>query len=100
MLALAVTYKAKLGKREAALQAARICSEKTRQEPGSLDYTFYEGIDDEQTFFLFEQWESQEALDRHIKSEHLAAFRTSLKDLLERPSSIRVFEVSSVRAKL
>lgn len=100
MLAIAVTYKAKSGKREEALRAARICSAKTREEPGNLDYTFYAGIDDEDSFFLFEHWESREALDKHVKSEHLAAFRAALKGLLERPSEIRIFEVSQVRNSL
>ena len=97
MLAIAVTYKARPGMREEALRAARICSEKTRCEIGNEDYTFYEGIDDEQRFFLFEHWESREALDAHLKTPHLADFRAALKDLLEGPASIRVYEVSGFK---
>jgi len=100
MLTIAVTYKAKRGMRDAALRAARICSEKTRAESGNHDYSCYAGIDDESTFFLFEHWESRKALDSHLASEHLAAFRSALKGLLERPSEIKVFEVSAVKAGL
>ncbi len=100
MLAIAVTYKAKPGKREIALKAARICSEKTRREAGNGDYTFYAGIDDDRTFFLFEQWESREALDAHLKAPHLAEFRAALKDLLEEPPDIRIYEVSSFKRGL
>lgn len=97
MLAIAVTYKAKPGKREEALRAARTCSAETRREAGNADYTFYAGIDDPQTFFLFEHWESRAALDAHLKSSHLAAFRAALKDLLEAPPAIRIYEVSSFK---
>ncbi len=97
MLVIAVTYKAKPGKREEALRAARICSAKTRREAGNVDYTFYSGIDDSQTFFLFEHWETREALDSHLKAPHLAEFRAALKDLLEAPADIRIYEVSSFR---
>jgi quinol monooxygenase YgiN len=97
MIVVAVTYKMKVGKREEALRAARICSEKTRSEEGNLDYTFYTGIDDEDTFFLFERWESRNALAAHLKSGHLAAFRAALKELQERPSAIRVFEAEETK---
>lgn len=100
MLAIAVTYKAKTDRREEALQAARICSEKTKRENGNVDYTFYSGIDDDQTFFLFEHWESREALDAHLKSSHLAEFRAALKELLEAPAAIRVYEVSGFKTGL
>ena len=100
MLAVAVTYRTKKGMREEALRAARICSQKTRTEPGNHDYTFYAGIDDEETFFLFEHWESRAALDAHLASEHLAAFRAALKGKLDRPADMQIFEVSSVKLGL
>jgi len=98
MVTIAVTYKAKRGMREADLRAARICSGKTRVESGNHDHAFYAGIDDESTFFLFEHWESRKAFDAHLASEHSTAFRAALADLLERPSEIRIFEVSAVKA--
>jgi quinol monooxygenase YgiN len=97
MIVIAVTYKAKPGKREAALRAAKSCAETTRREAGNIDYTFYAGVDSPDTFFLFEQWESQKALDLHMKSEHLAAFRKVLGDLTAEPSVIRIFEASEMK---
>ncbi|HSV55791.1 MAG TPA: putative quinol monooxygenase [Magnetospirillaceae bacterium] len=97
MLVLAVAYRAKPGCRGEALRAARACSAESRRETGNMDYTFYAGIDDESAFFLFEQWESREALDAHLKTRHVAEFRAALRDLLEAPASVRVYEVSSTR---
>ena len=94
MIVIAVTYKAKPGKREEALRAAKTCAETTRREAGNIDYTFYAGIDEPDAFFLFEQWESQKVLDMHLKSEHLASFRKALGDLTAEPPVIRIFEAS------
>ena len=77
--------------------AAKTCAETTRREAGNIDYTFYAGVDSPDTFFLFEQWESRKALDLHMKSEHLAAFRKVLGDLTAEPSVIRIFEASEMK---
>ena len=98
MIVIAVTYKAKPGKREEAVGAARICAEKTRREAGNREYTFYAGIDGPEAFFLFEQWESQKALDVHLKSVHLASFRKALGDLTAEPPLIRIFEASELKS--
>jgi len=97
MIVIAVSYKAKPGKRDEALKAARTCAATTRREAGNIDYSFYAGIDDPDSFFLFEQWDNQAALDTHLKSQHLAAFRAALADLTARPSVIRMFEASEIK---
>jgi len=97
MIVIAVSYKVKSGRREEALGAAKICAGTTRREAGNIDYTFYAGIDSPDTFFLFEQWEGQKALDSHMKSEHLAAFRKALGDLTAEPPAIRRFEASEIK---
>jgi quinol monooxygenase YgiN len=97
MIVIAVAYKAKAGKREEALEAAKICAGTTRREAGNIDYTFYAGIDSPDTFFLFEQWEGQKALDSHMKSAHLAAFRKALGDLSAEPPVIKIFEASEIK---
>ena len=97
MIVIAVMYKVKLGKREEALRAAKTCAETTRGEAGNIDDTFYAGVDSPDIFLLFEQWESQKALDEHLKSEHLAAFRKVLGDLAAEPSKLRIFEASEIK---
>jgi quinol monooxygenase YgiN len=60
-------------------------------------YTCYTGMDTPDTFFLFEQWESQKALDLHLNSEHLASFRKALGESTAEPPLIRVFDASEPR---
>jgi quinol monooxygenase YgiN len=97
MIVIAVAYKAKAGRREEALGAAKACAEKTRREAGNIDYTFYAGVDSPDAFFLFEQWEGQKALDSHMQSAHLAAFRKALGDLTAEPPAISKFEASEIK---
>jgi quinol monooxygenase YgiN len=97
MIVIAVAYEAKPGKREEALRAAKTCAATTRLEPGNTDYTFYAGIDSPESFFLFEEWENQKALDVHLRSEHLATFRKVLSTLVAEPAVIRMYEASRIK---
>ena len=46
----------------------------TRKEPGCLSYDLHQSKDDPCLFMLYENWESQKALDDHLKGikAHLA----------------------------
>lgn len=55
----------------------------TRGEPGCINYDLHQDNEDPSVFFFHENWESAEHLDRHLQSEHIAAFREAAGDLLE-----------------
>ena len=40
-----------------------------RKEKGNLRYEYFYPLEDEETVLLIDSWETQEALDRHHKSE-------------------------------
>ena len=44
--------------------------EKTRLEDGCIAYELYKDINNENTLFIIEEWESQEHLEAHKKTEH------------------------------
>ncbi|MDH4559099.1 antibiotic biosynthesis monooxygenase [Pseudomonas sp. BN417] len=46
-------------------------SEKTRQEPGCLEYAYYQSLDDPLEFSSFELWQSPECEARHWQTRHL-----------------------------
>lgn len=46
----------------------------TRQEPGNLAYGFYADVEEPGRYQLYEEWETQEAIDAHNASDHFAAF--------------------------
>ena len=66
------------------------------REKGCLNYVISADVGDEGLFHLFEEWESQEALDAHFKSPHMATFQKSLGSLGVKELKVLRYEVSSV----
>jgi len=64
-------------------------------EPGCRRYVFAAALADPSRFVLFTEWDSQEALDAHYRSEPFADFQMSLDGLLARPSEMTVYSVDS-----
>lgn len=56
--------------REAFLALAREFMAKTRAEKGNISYKLYVSVADPNILTFFEEWESPEALDSHLNSEH------------------------------
>ena len=65
----------------AAREAAQEVARATRAEAGCLSYAFYADLEQEGTFRVFEEWESDAALAAHFKTAHMAAFREKLAGL-------------------
>jgi len=53
----------------------------SRKEDGCIQYNFYAHIDVPGRFHVYEEWASQEALDAHFASEHMAEWREKLSDI-------------------
>ena len=64
-------------------------------EPGCNRYVFAAALADPSRYVLFSEWESQEALDTHYRSEAFADFQLSLDGLLARPSELTVYSADS-----
>ena len=61
-------------KRDDFITAANDCMAATRAEEGNESYAFSADLGDQGRFFVTELWASQEAMDTHMASPHLAAF--------------------------
>jgi quinol monooxygenase YgiN len=81
--------------REPAIDAVRQLMEDTRREPGCIAYTFSGDFEDPGVFHLFEEWESQEALERHFKAPHMAKFQARIPKLGFRGMQVLRYEVGS-----
>ena len=95
MLVIAGHIRIDPAKREAAVAAADAVMEATRREQGCLAYTFSADLHDEGLIHLFEEWDSQDALDAHFKAPHMAAFQASIPGLGVKEMKIRRYEVSA-----
>lgn len=60
-------------------------------QPGCRRYTFAETLNDFARFVLLSEWESEEALDAHYRSEAFSEFQFGLDGLLARPSELTVY---------
>ena len=59
-------------------------SSSTRMEKGCQRCDFCRSIEDENRFFLLEEWDTQENLKNHLKSEHFKIIRGAM-NLLKEP---------------
>ncbi len=67
--------------RAAALAAALAMAAETRKEDGCITYGFFADVEDENTFRIFEEWQSQAHLEAHFQTPHIAQFRETVAGL-------------------
>jgi quinol monooxygenase YgiN len=63
-------------------------------EPGCRRYVFATTLTDPSRFLLLSEWESQQALDAHYRSEAFTDFQLGLDGLLARPSESIVYSTN------
>jgi quinol monooxygenase YgiN len=64
-------------------------------QPGCRRYTFSASLADPDQFALISEWDSQQALDQHYRSDAFARFQLALGGLLARPSHLTIYAVAS-----
>ena len=60
-------------------EPARICVAETRKEEGCIAYDLFESVTEPDTLVFVELWETREALSRHARTPHIAAWRKAGK---------------------
>lgn len=86
-------------KRADAVSAMIVVQTATRDEAGCRTYTFYNDLEDETTFHVFEEWDTEEQLKAHLDTPHIATFRQAAANFRDtnRPSQVTVYYVESTR---
>ena len=82
MLIVAVTVPIKPGTLAQAKPVMEAMALETKKEPGCVFYEFYSHISDENTILVYEEWESEEALNFHVKTPHMGLYMEGMKELL------------------
>ena len=82
----------KEGKGAEFIAAAQSCIQATRQEEGNISYTLVASTENDCNFTFVEEWESQDHLNKHVKTEHFAQLGKSLSELSAAPLVINVYE--------
>ena len=69
----------------------------TRAEDGCIDYAFAIDVLDKGRLRISEKWRDRPALDAHLESAHLAAFREGISKIGLSGSDVQVFEADAGR---
>ena len=67
----------------------------SRLEEGCISYRLYEDTEADNEFVFVEEWESQEALQRHFTTSHIAAFMAAIPATLVAPPDVMFHSISS-----
>lgn len=67
--------------------------EPTRQEDGCIVYELLQNQEDPTDFTFVEEWESQELLNAHLRSVHIAEALLQLKGLIAAEPDIRIYQL-------
>ena len=93
MIILAVTLPIKPERRDEAVQIALEMEAETLQEPGVVAYTFHSPLGNPNTFFVYEEWATQEGLDYHNNSPHMKVFQGRIGEVLNGKVEVKRYEI-------
>lgn len=85
------SLRARPGQEDAAREALDRLVTPTHAEDGCILYALHQGVDDPTRFAFVERWESQELLNTHLGSPHIAAVLERVDELLSEPPDIVVY---------
>jgi quinol monooxygenase YgiN len=69
----------------------------SRQEPGCISYQICQDTEDEDAFVFVEQWESEDALQAHFGTAHIAQFMAAIRGAIAGPPEVKFHTVASSR---
>jgi quinol monooxygenase YgiN len=75
--------RAKPGKEQDLRDALEALIPPTSQEEGYVNYDLHQGIEDPSLFYLYENWETVDTHETHMRTPHLDDFAGRLDDLLD-----------------
>ena len=96
MIVLHAVFPLDPDRRDEALEVIAELTEKSRAEPGMIEYRPTTDVDDPNVVRFFERYEDEAAFEAHSKTDHFQEFEAALPDLLAGEPEVTRFEVDSV----
>jgi quinol monooxygenase YgiN len=84
-------------RRERLIDVGQRVAHASREEPGCASYRLYEDTERPNEFAFVEVWESEEALQRHFATEHIAAFMRAVPETLIEAPDVQFHTVADSR---
>ena len=85
--------KAKPGFEKRLEELAKSLIEPTRTEAGCIDYVLHRDLEDSTVYYFYENWRSQEDLDRHFQTPHFKRSFETAPEILAEPLKITRLEI-------
>jgi quinol monooxygenase YgiN len=79
------------------IEAAIEMSKKSNEEEGCLDYCFAQDISEANLFHITERWKSEDDLNSHFQTPHMAAFNTAIAGIRFESMDVRMYSGDEVR---
>ena len=98
MIVIAGSVAIKPEQRDEAARVALAMARASQAEAGCATYRFSADLDDPNTFHIFEEWESEDALARHFATDHMRVFREHIPRMVAGPLRIVRYAVASKTA--
>ncbi|BBB92491.1 MAG TPA: putative quinol monooxygenase [Methylomusa anaerophila] len=93
MITIVAKQTVKQGKIDSFIAIAKKLVEKTHQsDVGCISYDLFQDSQNSGVLSFIEEWENQEALDKHMASRHFRELFPQLDEFLEKPGEINLYQ--------
>lgn len=92
MIKVVAKSEVKKGEKDKVLGMLDEMIEKTRAEEGCISYELYEDVNNPNIITFIEEWENEESLNNHIKSEHFQRIIPVVNELKVNPGPADVYK--------
>ena len=82
-------------KREALVRAGQAVAAASRTEAGCISYRLYEDTEIRNEFVFVEEWESNEALQRHFATPHVRELMHEIPATIVAPPDVKFHTIAS-----
>jgi quinol monooxygenase YgiN len=83
------------GKRAELVRIGQAVAAASRLEPGCISYRVYQDTENDNDFVFVEEWESDEALQRHFATSHVAEFMQAIQATIVAPPDVKFHSIAS-----
>lgn len=84
-------------KRAEVLEIGQRLAAASRGEAGCISYRLYEDTENENEFVFIEEWQSDEALQEHFATPHIAEFMRAIPPTLVAPPEVKFHTIAHSR---
>jgi quinol monooxygenase YgiN len=71
--------------------AKKLVQETVQNDAGCIRYELFQNVSNPQILTMIEEWEDQDALDRHTAAKHFKEIVHLFRDLVEKPGEIDLY---------